>query len=245
LLFNIFMFLFFIRHGQSANNALYDETFSDIDRVSDPELTPTGLLQAARVAETLRTGEPLTNARATGHLGFGVTHLYSSLMVRAVHTGQFISKTLGLPLNGWTDIHEGGGIFLEDPASRERIGLPGNSRALLTARFPELVWPADAQPEGWWNRPFEPNAVRSARARRVLAQLLAHHGGTDDRVALVAHGGFFYRFMCAALGMPTDPENINFHVYNTAITCLEFTPNGVTSLRYLNRVDHLPGELIT
>lgn len=257
------MLLFYIRHGQSANNALYDATGNDIDRVCDPELTSAGVAQAARVAEALKCGRPLVRSNGDetagalkqrplspsprGVRGFGITHLYCSLMVRAVHTGQAIAQSIGLPLLGWTELHEGGGIFLaeRDSASGELVGYPGSSRAELAARFPELVWPADARPDGWWNRPFEPKPDRTARARRVLAELLRRHGGSDDRVAFVSHGGFFYRFMCAALGMPADPETLWFHMYNTAITCLELGPNGATGLRYLNRIDHLPPELIT
>ena len=104
------MVLFFVRHGQSANNALYDTTGGDDGRVMDPELTPAGVQQAARVAETLRCGQPLLRMNGSGGEGFGLTHLYSSLMVRAAHTGQAIAQALGLPLLGWTDLHEGGGI---------------------------------------------------------------------------------------------------------------------------------------
>ena len=52
---------------------------------------------------------------------------------------------------------------LQDPDSGEFTGYPGSTCAELDARFPELVWPDDAHPEGWWNRPFEPYAARSIR----------------------------------------------------------------------------------
>ena len=239
------MHLFYIRHGQSANNALFDLTGGDDGRVMDPELSLVGVEQAARVAESLRCGQPLLRVNGTDAAGFGVTHLYTSLMVRAVHTGQVIARALNLPLLGWTDLHEGGGIFLEDKATGTFTGYPGGTRAEMSARFPELVWPGDAHQDGWWNRPFEPNADREARARRVLDELLRRHGGSDDRVAFVAHGGFFYRFMCTVLNLPQEPQEVWFHMYNTAITCLEFTYNRGASVRYLNRTDHLPHDLIT
>jgi 2,3-bisphosphoglycerate-dependent phosphoglycerate mutase len=238
------MHLFYIRHGQSANNALYDTTGGDEGRVMDPELTPVGVDQAARVAESLCCGQPLLRTNGTGALGFGVTHLYTSLMVRSVHTGQAIAQALDLPLLGWTDLHEGGGIFLEDPVSGDFTGYPGSTRAELIARFPELVWPEDARQDGWWNRPFEPHAARRIRARRVLAELLRRHGDSDDRVAFVSHGGFFYRFICAVLDLP-DPQEVWFHMNNTAITCFEFPEKRVVGIRYLNRLDHLPHEMMT
>ena len=205
------MHLFYIRHGQSANNALYDATNSDAGRVMDPELTPMGVEQAARVAESLRCGQPLLQVSGAGTVGFGITHLYSSLMVRSVHTGQTIAQALDLPLLGWTDLHEGGGIFLEDPDSGELTGYPGSTCAELEARFPELVWPQDSHPDGWWNRPFEPNPARRIRARRVLDELLRRHGGSEDRVAFVSHGGFFYHFMCTALDLPELAESVVQH----------------------------------
>ena len=237
------MYLFFVRHGQSANNALYETTGGDDGRVMDPELTPAGVVQAARVAEFLRCGQPLLRMNGGGE-GFGVTHLYSSLMVRAAHTGQAIAQVLGLPLLGWTDLHEGGGIFLQDPDSGGFTGYPGNTHAELNVRFPELVWPDDASPDGWWNRPFEPHSAREVRGRRVLAELLRRHGGRDDRVAFVSHGGFFNSFMRAVLNLP-DPQDVWLNMNNTAITCLEFSDKRAVSVRYLNRTDHLPSELVT
>src|SRR5512141_1759451 len=103
------MILYYVRHGQSANNALFDATGTETERVLDPELTPTGQKQAACVAQMLCDGQHLSRSRASSQAGFGVTHLYCSLMTRAVHTGQFISQSLGLPLTGWTNIHENGG----------------------------------------------------------------------------------------------------------------------------------------
>lgn len=237
------MHLFYIRHGQSANNAQYAVTGSDAGRVVDPELTPLGVTQAMRVAKFLREGAPLL--REQGSLpGFGITHLYCSLMVRAVHTGQVIAQALELPLFGWTDLHEGGGMFLEDRESGEPVGHPGATRAELAARFPEMAWPEGAHPDGWWNRPFEPHADRPLRAQRVLAELLRRHTNPADRVAFVSHGGFFDRLMCAALRVP-DPQAVWFHMYNTAVTCLEFSDRQLVTVRYLNRVDHLPIELVT
>lgn len=114
----------------------------------------------------------------------------------------------------------------------------------MHARFPEMVWPDDARQDGWWNRPFEQVVDRGVRARRVLDELLRRHGDSDDRVAFISHGAFFDRFMCAALDLP-QPHQVWFHMYNTAITCLEFNRNRVIAIRYLNRTDHLPRELIT
>ncbi len=47
------MKLFFIRHGQSENNALWAETHSNLGRVSDPKLTSIGKKQIENAAQFL------------------------------------------------------------------------------------------------------------------------------------------------------------------------------------------------
>jgi 2,3-bisphosphoglycerate-dependent phosphoglycerate mutase len=238
------MILYYVRHGQSANNALYAATQSDKDRVMDPELTEMGVKQAERVAQMICAGHPRIRPYGVEPADFGVTHVYTSLMVRAVHTAQPIARALNLPLLGWKDIHEGGGIFLEDRVTGANVGYPGSSRAELTARFPELVWPAEADPASWWNRPFEDPSERLDRAKRVLAELLRRHGESENRVVFVSHGGFFYWFMNAVLGL-TPRRDLGFHAFNTSISCLEFPSGAGVEVRYINRVDHLPPELIS
>lgn len=238
------MQLYFIRHAQSANNALYDATGADLGRVQDPELTPLGQLQAARLAHALAHGHPgaRADAGAPGG-GYGITHLYCSLMIRAVLTADIVGQTLGLDPVGWVDLHEGGGIWLVDESTGEPMGLPGNPRSLLTQRFPRLHIPPEVGEAGWWNRPFETKEERLPRARRVIARLLERHGGTEDRVALISHGNFYNYFLCAALGV-FKGENFWFVSNNTGISRLDFNEGGVDVL-YLNRTDHLPPEMIS
>ena len=47
------MKLFFVRHGQSENNALWSDTQSNLNRVSDPQLTEIGRKQVEASAEFL------------------------------------------------------------------------------------------------------------------------------------------------------------------------------------------------
>ena len=48
------MQLYFIRHGQSTNNALWDSTSEEKVRVEDPELTDIGKKQAQHLAEYIQ-----------------------------------------------------------------------------------------------------------------------------------------------------------------------------------------------
>jgi 2,3-bisphosphoglycerate-dependent phosphoglycerate mutase len=79
------MQLYYIRHAQSENNALWEATGSDEGRSSDPELTEIGKQQITCLAQFLKTGDPVLGNRrmdAQNLAGFGLTHLYCSLMVQ-------------------------------------------------------------------------------------------------------------------------------------------------------------------
>jgi 2,3-bisphosphoglycerate-dependent phosphoglycerate mutase len=240
------MRLYFIRHAQSTNNALVDRTGSEDGRSHDPPLTDIGHKQASIVAAYLAAGP--TSAAPPGQdgkdlLGFGITHLYCSLMDRAIVTARHISRELGLPLRGHPELHEAGGLFLDDPATGKRVGLPGRSASELRSLYPELVLPPEVGEEGWWNRPFEAYEERAPRARRVVDMLLGRHGDTDDHVCVVSHGDFFNWVTTAILGLETkSPMWLDMN--NTAITRFDIS-GGFVVVRYLNRTDHLPPELIT
>lgn len=241
------MDLFFIRHGQSENNRLWAETGSDSGRVSDPRLTELGRRQAAHLGEFLRTGNLRgggTNSHGEPKEGFGITYFYSSLMLRAVETGSIAAQALGLPLRAWLEIHEEGGIFLADSTTGEPVGLPGSDRAFFETNFPEFVLPDSLDHTGWWgSRPLEPQEARLPRAQGFLKDLLERHGGTDDRVAIVSHGGFFNLLLKAILSLPRDYPSW-FTSYNCGVSWIEFKDREV-NIQYLNRTDFLPPEMIS
>ena len=114
------MELYIIRHGQSSNNALLDQS----KRVADPQLTAMGRQQAELLARELagnvdpadrvrmNFGAPAASAEAGR--GHGITRLYCSPMWRAMQTAEPVARALGLEPEVWIDIHEHGGIFLEE-----------------------------------------------------------------------------------------------------------------------------------
>lgn len=240
------MQLYFIRHAQSANNLLFDLTGDNKGRSHDPELTGLGLQQIQCVAALMRDGDPLDGKQTQGaqpeKKGFGVTHIYCSLMQRAVQTGNAIAEALDLPLIAWPEVHETGGIYLDDEESGLPIGLAGNPRSFFEQRFPRLVLPDWLDERGWWNRDFEAREERLPRAQRALAQLLERHGGTDDRVAMVSHGGFYNYFATAVMGLESR-MNLWLLMNNTGVSRFGFEEKPV--LYYSNRTDHLPRELLT
>lgn len=241
------MQLYFIRHGQSENNLLWALTGSHEGRNVDPELTPLGRQQAEALAQYLRGLDSMSELGPSYNpqniQGFDLTHLYCSLMVRAVQTGQAVARALDLSLVGWPDVHETGGIHMHDPESGELVGQPGHGRSFFERHYPELVLPDSVTDAGWWNRPFETAEERLERARRFLEALDRRHGGSDDHVAVISHGGFYNHVMRCLLGMPEDRSRW-FSMNNTAITRIDLDPER-TWIHYTNRCDFLPREMIT
>jgi 2,3-bisphosphoglycerate-dependent phosphoglycerate mutase len=240
------MQFYFIRHGQSTNNLLWERTGGSDGRREDPELTEVGRQQAALVAGFLTQADGAVSEKPLdlqNAAGFGITHLYCSLMVRAVATGSAVAQALGLPLVGLRDAHETGGIYLHDPETGENVGLPGKTHAYFADHYPNLVLPDDVPDSGWWNRPFEEREERRSRAERLVAELLARHRDTEDRVALVSHGGFYNYVLAVIMGLP-DTYDFWFSLNNTGITRIDYTPEQ-TYITYMNRVEFLPRALVT
>jgi len=246
------MELYFIRHGQSQNNANWENP--EYTESPDPALTERGTEQACYLAEFFREAQPLVNEKEwniQNRLGFGLTHIYSSLMERAVNTAAPTARALGIPFAAWEEIHESGGIFGRD-GELKLAGFPGKSRSYFEKNFPELSLPDHLNGQGWWNRPFETEEECHQRAEKFLASLIARHGDRDgqpeQRVAIVSHGGFFVHLMFIILNTPWRQAAHGlqswFMLNNCAISRFDLRA-GEINIAYLNRTDHLPDRLIT
>ena len=160
-----------------------------------------------------------------------------------------MASGLNLPLYGWREIHETGGIVSGDGETEPYEGLPGNPRSFFAEKYPSLVLLDDFGEEGWWNRPFESDEERPARARRVINTLLERHGQTDDSVAIITHGAFYNHLMRLLVGI--EGRSVWFSLSNTGITRWAFRKDGLEagwasrSIDYMNRVDFLPAALVT
>lgn len=246
------MELYFIRHGQSENNANWNKP--EYEENPDPALTELGKEQARLLAEFLKKHQTITDDKVwniQNRYGFGLTHIYTSLMERAVLTAAPIAQALEIPLIAWKEIHEEGGIYGRNKESRV-INLPGRPRSFFAQNFPTLTLPEEFDETGWWNRPFESEEERQPRADQVLAELIARHRGQEGqpehRVAFVTHGGFFMRLVCAMLKLTWRQAALGmrswFILNNCSLSRFDIRGDEI-NLAYLNRTDFLPDDLIT
>jgi 2,3-bisphosphoglycerate-dependent phosphoglycerate mutase len=239
------MRLYLIRHGQSANNALYmksPEVF-ETSRSHDPELTEIGQKQAAAIAQFLSKEQPDD--------AFDFTHLFVSPMIRAMDTAKPIAEAVGLKPQIWVDIHEIGGLYLSDGETSR--GFPGMSRQYIQECYPSYSIPDEIREDGWWNaaQGRELHTQCLSRAIRV-ALAMREHASEKSRIILVSHAAFLDQVIKALLNqIPLSSDIMFYNHYNTGVTRFDF---GVDSfygelnggrLHYLNRVDHLPSELRT
>lgn len=262
------MQLYFARHAQSFNNDLEGHADYFHRRLAEPPLTQTGNRQAEHLAN-LFAGDPSAHDHARkhrlfrnpwNHEGFDISHIYCSLQRRAVETARPIAETLKVNPVGWADLHECGGVVEYDTDADTFRGSRGATADELRSWLPTLALD-DIDPEGWWSeRPMENNEESVIRANRVYHQLLEQHGGTDDRVLLVSHS-MFYVFLVSRILEISFKSELWFTLNNAALSRfdigdgVDYEP-GVDSgwreisglpvrVTYLNRLDHLPVELVT
>jgi 2,3-bisphosphoglycerate-dependent phosphoglycerate mutase len=240
------MELFIIRHAQSYNNTLTDQR----DRVVDPPLTKVGRRQAQLVGEFTAHGQdtdfhrPGIETISANGRGLALTRLYCSAMLRALDTAQAIGRETHLRPQVWIDIHEEGGMWL-DHGDAGIVGYPGMTRAEISAQFPECTLPEAISESGWWTLGQEELTPFRARAERVAAELREMAmAAADERIAIVTHGGFGAQLLKAIFAVPPD-QNLFFYHNNTGITKVRYRSDGRISMRYQNRLSHLPPELAT
>jgi 2,3-bisphosphoglycerate-dependent phosphoglycerate mutase len=246
--------LYLIRHAESVNNVIYTTTGSSKGTVPDPEITEPGHQQARLLAKHLADPRAAAQhhpwmAGEDGDQGFGLTHLYCSLMTRSILTAQYIAEACGLPLTAHADIFEKGGIY-ERHDDGTKTGLPGPDRRDFNERFPDLQLPAALGDGGWYDRPPETEEQFLQRSKHVVADIERRHADTGDCVAMVVHGDLLDQLINELVGARRHPENYSNHwvanwaCHNTSITRVDYV-SGSRMVVYTNRLQHLPPELVT
>jgi broad specificity phosphatase PhoE len=243
------MKVFIIRHAQSANNYLGESLgFDDYMAQRDPEppLTELGHRQSQLVATHLVSNLHPERKQEESATGYAFTRILCSPMLRTLQTAWPISQQMGVTPEVWIDIHEQGGIFRGNPRLGDvPIGLPGLTRSEMLAQFPGYRLPDAMTEQGWWMGSYEEMVACTARAVLVAQTLRRWASETpNERIALVSHGTFTDSLIRALLGLPAE-HPVYYNHYNTAITRIDFLPDGLMFLRYLNRIQHLAPDLIT
>jgi broad specificity phosphatase PhoE len=167
-------------------------------------------------------------------------------MYRAMQTAHPISQALGVTPEVWIDIHEHGGIYLEQDGGF--VGYPGKTRSEILGEFPHFVLPDHVTDNGWWRvedgheerGTFYGRAIRVALELRRRAQESTE---TKQRIGIITHGTFIDALLKAFFNLLPSRAMYFLH-YNTAITRLDFNEHGVL-VRCINRVDHLPSDMIS
>ena len=244
--------LYLIRHAQSANNETWDGSDHHPDRHPDPEITAIGHRQAETLGQHLAHphAEPRQHPFVPAEdRRFGITHVYCSLMTRSILTAEYIAGACDLELEALPDIFEKHGIYDAGSDGNPR-GLPGPGRAYFEQRFPRLGLPREINPDGWWNRPFEDDDAFVERMQKVVTDTRQRLNESDACIAMVVHGDFIDQFVNELMGVERHRHNYanhwvaNWAFHNTSISRIDFV-DGSHNVVYMNRIDHLPNELVT
>ena len=211
------MHIVFVRHGESTNNVLlaklraevvdktkYDKARYDREKSHDPELSPLGKRQAARLAEWM------PRYLATMNIETAQTRIMCSPMERALGTAAPIAGTLGVQCEIRSDLHEtkgcwaGGGKPLQNGRTGDAIlGKYGEEHFTLSAEAP-------LHAAGWWSnddgtaKECETTTEAFVRAHLVAQRLRAMAlSATQPTLAMIVSHGQWLSLLMQALAAPT------------------------------------------
>ncbi len=179
--------LYLVRHGEAVSNV--EPLIAGLR--SDRGLTDRGRQQAALLEERLRA-DPIP-----------ADVLYVSTLPRALETGQYVARGLGLPVQETEDLHElrpgdADGLTLEEWRARADRDVP--------PRDPFQAFSPHG--ESW--------AAFLVRAGAALTRLVARH--EDETVVAVCHGGVLEASFYLAFGLGGSARRVGFDPLNTSLT---------------------------
>jgi len=123
------------------------------------------------------------------------------------------------------------------------VAYPGKTRSEILAEFPHYRLPEGITEQGWWRGGREERAAFTERVARV-AEVMRQWAADDERIAIVSHGDFSNGLLHALFRLAPE-RGVYYHHRNTAITRIDFQGDGHLDVQYVNRVEHLPAELIS
>lgn len=208
--------LHLIRHGEAVSNV--EPVIAGMR--SDRGLTDRGREQAALLEERLRA-EPLD-----------ADVLYVSTLPRALETGAYVARALGLPAVETDDLHElrpgdADGLTIEEWRARADGTVPPD----------DPFQPFSPHGESW--------TAFLLRAGAALSDLVARH--EDQSVVAVTHGGVLDAAFHLAFGLDGSGQRVAFDPHNTSITHWRHRREPYRGARWtlvsFNDAGHLAGHL--
>ena len=136
-------------------------------------------------------------------------------MLRSLQTAHPLKDALGLVPKVWVNIHERGGMFIDNGDDSGSVGYPGMTRSEILAMYPDYQLPPGITEKGWWNRDREDSPTAGGRAIGVAEELVAM-SDAEDRVAIISHGTFINILLKALLDQ-LPGNHIYYRHNNTGI----------------------------
>ena len=218
------MEIYLIRHAQSTNQVLDNRE----DIVFDPHLTDLGHQQADHLARFFEAGEESVRFAESR-----VDRLVCSPMWRALQTARPLAEVLDLRPEVWVDVHE------QVLTSENQLG---STREEISTAFPGYVLPDVVTDEGWWRGGRETRSGRMERALKVSGQL-QERAAEGEHLAIVSHARFIDSLLKAVQNQ-LPSRRTWYHHGNTAVSRIALTEERL-EIRYLNRMSHLPPDLVS
>lgn len=245
------MQLYLVRHAQSHNNANVDHPSQ---MQPDPPLTALGQQQAQHLADYLAHAVEIDQASDQMAWRYGnadnlhhhFDHVVCSPMHRTMQTAKPIQTALGIEIEVWMDIYEKGGLYIYNQGVVQNH--PGMSRANMERQFPSFTLPSRITQNGWWRGKRESKEAARLRAREVESRLRARavDQWENKNILLISHAAFLGMLLKALLTNSSElDDSAAFMFYNTSITRVDFWQKERIGIRYLNRINHLPSNLIS
>jgi broad specificity phosphatase PhoE len=248
--------VYFIRHGESQNNALAKSLgasdHGDGDsyykmRSPDPALTDLGEKQANCVANLFGDSELRHGLCSLVHdTDLRVSAVYCSAMHRALQTATPIARGVGLPLTVWSSIFEVGGCFVLDPlGSGKNVGCPGLTLEAAQSKFgpfkvKKSTDRSQLTSDGWWSKTWgkETNEEAVQRACCILDDLrsLAAKCTTLTEVAFVSHKdilNILFEQLIVGHGTNTKLSTSGLAVQNYGLVDIRFSNCSLSCVEFL------------
>ena len=175
-------------------------------------------------------------ARATGRFLAGArpVALYVSPFRRTAETAREVCAETGLRGLVRPRLSE----FFVPEAMKDFRGMAVSA---MRAEFPFLEFPKGMSEDGWWPRWPETDAEVDRRAARVVEEIFAEWGASNQAVVIVAHGATCKGALRAALSDGEWPGEDVGHDY-CGISLVEGAHPGTCRLLLQNQTSHLPAR---